>query len=50
MKYIIVTAKSVGALQELVVEYITEGYRPTGGVAVAMDQGYQEYCQAMVKG
>jgi hypothetical protein len=49
MTYLVVEAQSAKELQEKVQKYITEGWEPVGGIAVA--KGWMEpwrYCQAMV--
>lgn len=51
MEYIIVTARSTDDLQEVVMEYIQDGFRPVGGPLVTQnDRGTpSQFGQAMTK-
>lgn len=52
MKYHILTARSAAKLVELVQAAIREGWRPIGGVSVALegspDHGWLVFAQAMI--
>ena len=49
MTYLVVEAQSAKELQEKVQKYITEGWEPVGGIAVAKGRWVSwRYCQAMV--
>ncbi len=51
MEYIILKGdNSISELRKKVNEKIKEGYKPIGGIAVAVDPDFNhEYCQAMIK-
>lgn len=48
MHYGILEANSTAKLVEQVNQYIAQGWKPQGGVTLAIDQGNWTYCQAMV--
>ena len=48
-KYLILSAAYPERLEEDVNLFIQRGYRPIGGIAIAIDQGRYVYAQAMVK-
>ena len=49
MRYLVVEAQSAKELQEKVQKYITEGWEPVRGIAVAKGRWMDwRYCQAMV--
>lgn len=49
MKYIVVQESSLKTLTETVTEMLQQGWKPLGGVSMAVDQGRHEYAQAMIK-
>ena len=50
MKYVILDAYEINDLQKKVNSYITEGYKPVGGVATTNHKdGFVEYIQGMLK-
>jgi hypothetical protein len=50
MEYRIVRDDDADNLEIKVLSYIREGWKPLGGVSVALGIGYLWYAQAMVKG
>jgi hypothetical protein len=49
MKYIVLECAAAQQLTGLVLQFISEGWKPQGGMSVATDQGNWSYCQAMIK-
>lgn len=49
MEYKIASGTSIQSLTTLVNALLLLGWVPQGGVSIAMDQGYSEYVQALVK-
>ncbi len=52
MSYLILDASSFSELQDLVNEWLGEGYRPLGGIAVILDESKADtyiYYQAMFR-
>ena len=49
MEYIILEANTLNKLMAMVSEYIANGWRPQGGVAMAYVYEVSGYCQAMIR-
>jgi len=49
MDYIVITESSSWKLTKAVKVLLAEGWKPQGGVSVAIDQGSETYVQAMIK-
>ena len=50
MQYFVVQKSTVEGLIENVNLMLEHGWKPLGGLAVASDQGYRYFCQALIRG
>lgn len=49
LKYKVAVSDSLTGLEEEVLEYLRDGYKLQGGIAIVEGERYTHYCQALLK-